>query len=612
VKKEKNEDPAQILHSCRYVRISYLMAFARRGLNRPIPADAPLPGDTWGEPATASQPVPPPSSESLYLSYKKTQYDHVLSTAGTYSQEFTFAVPRISPQALSSVLRRLVDVLNDGIRYQVNFKGSPIHEAVAARLTGAEFHLDRVKSTVRISPDSDYVLAYHPLDLGHLPRQGPTDVHRRKFRSFPPMPPNHWQNLGRGLFAKTKGRPTDSPARGDGESVEAFVLRKFGDPPKVFRTIVADATSQDYIGMRLPGNFDVTDFNACHCMVVHREHRDRSPAEVVRILIALLIRVGISEKGRRWKQWKPGLVDYLFRWLFLFPEDFEEFPAADLLAGLNHKEQKVDLEDRDVNFFASDDVRAYAVARAAAPLAYPGGEVGKHLKDCMFRQHLPLACANLSKVERAIAGGIRCRDLIRLDQDPPPAAVLAYFQRMDDTIASVGQSLVVTEDSSCAENFASWMRLLLECQMHGAGHGNLQLAFEILSGLGRNWDKENLRRAFFAQASREQLAEVNAIVELYSASEDFKSQFLLLAKSDKPHPQSLGFFLPVLYRIKDLLRQAFGPGASPEKWDGSIIRAIYDFSMLILRAWRVEYGEIDCDPLLLLPNRRGGFFGATR
>jgi hypothetical protein len=84
--------------------------------------------------------------------------------------------------------------------------------------------------------------------------------------------------------------PCVSPDVPNGATVAEVLEIKLNTSRKPLRVQGGQGTFEEYVALILPKTFDVTDFNQCHCLVVHR--LGYTPCKIVSLLVAVCCSVG--------------------------------------------------------------------------------------------------------------------------------------------------------------------------------------------------------------------------------------------------------------------------------------------------------------------------------
>jgi hypothetical protein len=263
----------------------------------------------------------------------------------------------------------------------------------------------------------------------------------------------------------------------------------------------------------------------------------------------------------------------------MFPEDFVEFPMRDFPA-----------EIKGLDFFRRPEVVAYAKDRANRDTE-SRGQGACLTPQQLLTQDVTKICKAFTCEESLIASRIRFSDLIQLDRPTP--IITDYLLWIDRTIDYIRSTVNLNKRETAVHNFRIWMRVLLECSKYN----NFQLEFEILTAVAHKWHGAEWR-AFVEQTektSQEDLWKLNRIIERYNSSDSFAGLVLEMVNSRPTEGERLGFFLPILQRMKDLM-PAFD---SFSKDSYEKLRAIYGFAVVLLHIWRVTpiqdttHGECD-------------------
>jgi hypothetical protein len=122
----------------------------------------------------------------------------------------------------------------------------------------------------------------------------------------------------------------------------------------------------------------------------------------------------------------------------------------------------------------------------------------------------------------------------------------------------------------------------MQILLRAAAIRNDQLVFEILSGIVDKYRRPEWN-AWVERANQDDIDNLDKILEEFDAKDNFSGVIFRMVKEGKP-AGGLGFILPILDRIKDLL----GDSKTREVKD---LRLVYALCMMIGHSWRVDPGE---------------------
>jgi hypothetical protein len=356
-----------------------------------------------------------------------------------------------------------------------------------------------------------------------------------------------------------------------GSTVEQVLDVKLRTPRHPLRTAVQDLSYEDsledFARMQLSKGFDLTDFNQVHCIVVHR--LGWTVKQIIPVLAAT------CHGNTKIAKWRPMVMNYLYHWLYMFPEDFVRFPVNELLDALG-------CNCDDLNYFASPEVAAYAQRRITFRSAEVGGRRILYRPDQLLTEDkVEQICEFATREEMAVASRITFADLIRLDLAEPPDALGEYFGRIERTIRYVRDSVTLGKEEAIGHNLAIWMKVLLQCP----ANGNWQLVFEILSGVAQLWGTQQWKDSMDTLTADELWA-LNRIAGNFDGNGIFSTLIERMATDLEPKG-GLGLFVPIFQRMRVLLAEFFRPGAQILKAFKDL-RLFYDFGILVNHRWHVD------------------------
>jgi hypothetical protein len=454
------------------------------------------------------------------------------------------SLPALSDFALDATLRRVLNLLDDNYNYQVTFPDFPAPVTLSEHLDTGEFAFYSTKRNL--------ILHLGPNPQANIQITRPTIPYRdspllKEFleRSKP--------ELASAWLLSSRSICDPSPVTFPGDVYPSTTF-----DPVLFSSFLHSKTSAhhpvripghfpgtfaNYLQFELPSGFDTTDLNPCHCIVAHFFRRTD-----ITSLLGRVVRAGAARRTN----FRQAIVNYVWHWLSLFPADFCNFSASEISATGQFA--------NELRFFESPIVKQFAnYKRPPLPIKGRPIDILAVLNPSRIAKFFTIA-------ELGAARAISCWDILSMSP-----AVTGYIDRVDRTIRLVKRSLRTRTE----ENFELWMEVLIEC----VKYNNFQLGFEVLAGFAGVsppiWDR------FRQRARPETIFVVNQIVNLYDSANEYEVAVKRMGKITDPE-NALGFFVPVLMRLKDLFQATFAEGVEV---DAKKIRLILDLCRIVLKKW---------------------------
>jgi hypothetical protein len=502
-------------------------------------------------------PVRPPrrerkSSANLHAAYrdgKLKEIDDIASSSQMTWQSVAVDVLGLSDSGVSAVLRSLLSLLTDEFNYSISFLNAT---GVPARLDTGEFAVtkDRLLLCRRLARPPDLLL----LPLPDIPSSRLLD----RVREPPSFPPQDWISLSKKIFARLP----------HGQDPRDYRSPKFDSSkfcPWLYRHIsLAQSVTvrgsfpnklSNYIQFMVPDNFDKTDMNPCHCLIVH--WAGKTPEEILELLLAT------GATG-------AALSCYAYTWLYLFPGDFHPFK-------LNYEH----VADRDfkavLQFFSQDAVQGYCQFR----------EEGIRTPDSSNWPEFPSDPEKIAEIlthrELRMLQTITITDLIGIGK--PSSAIMDYLNRIDRTVAFI--SLNKDEpDEEKRKRWRTWISVLFECDKNRI---NFQLGFEIMSAMSQATPPAPDLSNLFESDIAKKIVNMNKLNTLYNPAQEYQALVEQMA-AIPDDTFSVPFLPPILLRLRDLAPLAF-------KREGPIetkfLRLFWDFARIILKNWHLDPQEVE-------------------
>jgi hypothetical protein len=492
-------------------------------------------------------------------------------------QKIDLAPPILSPYALTAILRRVAHLLNDGLKYTVDYQSAADGKNLRRRMATGEFPPETSKRSCKLVIDSgrppEHLTSALPTYMQDFLQEFQECKLRASDRSEspPPIHPSPDDFVPAELPVEL---PVHPPAQVPDHLTHSEVFQRAHEgqsPFCVMQPAGARLSVRDYLEFRFPSNADRTDFNSCHCLLAH--YHGKKPNQIIELLI------DVCNDSKRTKNWRDALKNYLWNWLYLFPEDWEHLRIRDFFIEVGIKPPRGAFD-----VFTSPALREYVQSRKSKHIPREKVDIDLGL--------VPKAIVKrLTAIELPLLKAVRCRDLIALDQVSKETSekdwIFRYLDRLDRTIKAIRKS-ITNEDS-----LEKLVRVMIECHRYS----NCQLVYEILNGAADAWAERERRVACESKLDLCEIRTANQLIRMFEPKQNSSPDDCVRLVRDMSvglyTDQTLPLILPVLRQIREFLMLDSTRGMEDDS-QGMDLKRVLEFHRhcrLILQDWGAAYEE---------------------